>query len=805
MAERAEPSLRLPPEALCRRADPAHLPFVTTDDLGAPDGPVGQERAVEALDLGMAIRSPGYNVYALGPPGIGRHLVVRRMLEARAATEPVPSDWCYVHRFAEPHRPRALRLPPGRGVLLRDDLARFVERLRVLLPAAFESEDYRQRLQALEKQHAARREAAFGELKDVAGARSLALVRTPLGWGLAPLRNGEVVDPEAFERLPEADRTRVQADIDELQQALRRVIEKLPAWQHEHHERVRELNHSVARGVVEALGQELRARYTDLADVLEHLDAVERDVVANVHDFLGENGGEERVPDVLRRLLTSKPTFGRYAVNLVVRHDGEPGAPVVYEDRPSHPRLVGRVEHHAQLGMWMTDFSHIKPGALHRANGGYLILDARRLLAQPYAWDELKRALRSREIAIESVGEMLGLVSTTTLDPQPIPLDVKVVLVGDRLVYYLLSELDPDFLEAFKVAADFEEDLPRDGEGEARFARLVAQIAREEKLRPLSRDATARVVEWGSRLAGDARRITARVRNLTDLMREADHGAAAAGRTVVQPADVEAAMAAGERRAGRVAERIREQIRRGTLLIETKGSRVGQVNGLSVVRLGEHHFGFPARVTARVRPGRGEIVDIERETELGGPIHSKGVLILSGYLGGHYAPDRPLALAASLVFEQSYGPVEGDSASAAELLALISALGRVPLSQSLAVTGSVDQHGVVQPVGGVNEKIEGFFDACAIGGLTGDQGVLLPAANAEHLMLRKDVVEAAAAGRFHVYTFATIDEGLARLTGLVAGVRQKDGRFPEASVNARVEARLAEFAKAARSVQKKER
>jgi lon-related putative ATP-dependent protease len=481
-------------------------------------------------------------------------------------------------------------------------------------------------------------------------------------------------------------------------------------------------------------------------------------------------------------------------VNVLIGHAEGSGAPIVYEDNPAHDNLVGRVEHVAQMGALVTDFTLIKAGALHRANGGYLMLDAAKVLAQPLAWEALKRALRSREIRTESLGQALNLVSTVSLEPQPIPLDLKVVLVGPRSLYYLLHAYDPEFSELFKVSVDFEEDMERGPEGDRLYAGMIAALARSAKLRPLDRSGVARVIEFGSREAGDSGKVSIRMRDIADLVRESDYWANAAGRPVVSAEDVERAIGARVERSDRVRRRLHEEILRGTLLIDTAGERAGQVNGLSVARLGEFSFGTPHRITARVRAGSGRVLDIERETELGGAIHSKGVLILSGYLAGRYAVNRPLSLAASLVFEQNYGGVEGDSASSAELYALISALCDAPIRQSLAVTGSVNQHGEVQAIGGVNEKIEGFFDICRARGLKGEHGVLIPASNVRHLMLRSDVVSAVAAGRFHIYPVEHIDAGIAILTGVPAGERGGAGQFPPGTINFRVERRLAEFA-----------
>jgi predicted ATP-dependent protease len=553
---------------------------------------------------------------------------------------------------------------------------------------------------------------------------------------------------------------------------------------------MRALDREVTRAAVNSLIDELAARYAALPEVQRYLEQVKQDTLDNAAAFRRHKEGE---PPTLFGIPLPRPEgmeapFRRYAVNVLIEHAGAAGAPVVGEDHPSHASLVGRIEHLSQMGALVTDFTLIKAGALHRANGGYLVLDAMKVLAQPYAWEALKRALRSRAIDIRNLGQELGIISTVSLEPEPIPLEVKVALVGERRLYYLLHAWDPEFAELFKVAVDFEEDMPRGDGDDALYARLIAGCARNEGLRALDRAGAALVIEQQARDAGDAHKLSVRMQALVDLLREADYWAGAGGRERIGAAEVRRALEAQEARADRVRRRLQEHIVRGNLLIDTQGSRVAQVNGLSVVQLGDFAFGTPHRITARVRLGAGRVVDIERESELGGPIHSKGVLILSGYLSGRYAPSKPLSVAASLVFEQSYGGVEGDSASSAELYALLSALAGAPLRQALAVTGSVNQHGDIQPIGGVNQKIEGFFDLCRERGLTGEQGVLIPEANVKNLMLREDVVEAVSQGRFGVYAVRTVDEGIQLLAGL-----------PAQEVHARVEERLSQFAEQARA------
>ena len=791
----------LSPDRLFTHCDPGQFDFRTTDDLKGIENSLGQDRAVEAVRFGIGIRCDGYNMYALGPPGTGKYTMVRRHLEEAAAEEPLPSDWVYVNNFAEPHKPRAIELPAGKGLPLRRDMERLIEELRAAIPAAFESDDCRARREALEEQFKESHEKALNEVQERARERDIAVVRTPMGLALAPMREGEVLNPEQFHKLPEGEQEKTKQDIAELEQQLQEVMREAPHWEREHREKLRELNRSVTEFVVGHMIEELRGRYTEMPAVVAYLDDVRKDVVENSDDFIGreEQGAEAAIAMAMRREPSGPPSFRRYQVNVIIDHSASKAAPVIYENHPTQPNLIGGIEHIAQFGALITDFNLIKPGALLRANGGYLMLDALKVLSQPYAWEALKRALQSDEVRVEGVAQSLGISGTVSLQPEPIPLKIKLVLLGDRRIYYLLSQLDPEFPELFKVAVDFDDVVDRTADNSRDYARMIATLAQNDKLRPLDNGAVARVIEHAARITGDSEKLSARMALIVDLLHETHYWAQHAGVEIARAEHVQKAIDAQIRRADRIRERTQEEIHRGTIMIDTEGAVVGQVNGLSVMQLGGFAFGQPSRITARVRMGRGEVVDIEREVELGGPIHSKGVLILSGFLGARYARERPLALSASLVFEQSYGGVDGDSASSTELYALLSALSRVPVKQTFAVTGSVDQRGRVQPIGGANEKIEGFFDVCRARGLTGEQGVLIPALNVRHLMLRGDVVEAAAQGKFHIYAVETIDQGIELLTGAPAGEADSDGNYPPDTINGKVQAQLAEFAEKARA------
>jgi lon-related putative ATP-dependent protease len=791
----------LPAETLYRRCDLSALKFDTTAELTDLTEFVGHDRALDAVRFGIGIHRPGFNLFLLGPAGTGKYSAVRAFLERRGASEPTPDEWCYVNNFQNPEAPRVLRLPPGRGASLRDDMHRLLDDLRSAIPSAFDSENYTARKHVIEQGVKDLQEKAFEEVQQQADEKSIAVIRTPTGIALAPMKNGKVVSPEEFQHLPKTEHEQIEADIVRLQEKLQSVLRQAPKYEQEGREKIRELNHEVAIFAVGHLIETVRKKYTDLPEAVHFFNDVERDIAENVDEFLAapENPLAELMGVSLPSGRKGSSFFRRYQVNTLIDHSGNQGAPIVYENNPTYQNLVGQVEYMAHLGALSTDFNLIRAGALHQANGGYLILDAYKLLMQPYAWEALKRSLLSSRIRIESLGQMFSLVSTASLEPEPIPLDVKVILVGERKLYYLLCALDSEFNELFKVAADFQEDMDRTPESDALYARLIATMARQEGLLPFDRGAVGRVIEQSSRMAGDSQKVLNHRRSLADLLRESDYRAREGSHPVVNLEDVQRAIDAQIRRADRVRERLLEETLKGTILIDTRGEAVGQVNGLSVVELGGFAFGHPSRITARVRLGKGEVIDIEREVELSGPIHSKGVLILSGFLGARYAADHPFSLSASLVFEQLYGAVEGDSASSAELYALLSALSGVPIKQSLAVTGSVNQNGQVQGIGGVNEKIEGFFDLCKARGDLEGQGVIIPSSNVHHLMLRHDVVDAVRAGKFQIHAVETIDQGIEILTGVPAGVRDASGKFPAGTVNAKVEGRLIELAEKRRA------
>ncbi|HDP88736.1 MAG TPA: ATP-binding protein [Thioalkalivibrio sp.] len=777
----------LAPEALYQATDLAALDFATTAELPEHTEAVGQQRALEAIRFGVGIAHHGYNLFVAGSTGLGKHTVVERELAARAAKGPVPDDWCYVNNFEAPHRPRALRLPTGKARALSQDMDQLVDDLLSAIPAAFQGDEYRTRAQEINDEFKERQDDAFLSLDEEAQKRDITILRTPTGYTLAPLKDGEVVGPEEFEALAEEEQDKIEKSVDELRARLRETIRQIPLWQKEMHQKVKALNREVTDVTVSQIMRGLTEKYADLDGVPAYLEAVRQDVIDNVDAFRQQGEAVE----VAGRKVELAPDFNRYKVNVLVDHSDNGGAPVVHEDNPTYLNLIGRIEHIAQFGTLLTDFTLIKAGALHRASGGYLVLYARDVLMNAFAWEGLKRVLRSREVRLESLERMLSLASTTSLEPESIPVDVKVVLVGDRMLYYLLKAYDPEFALLFKVAADFSEDIDRSPENTRLMANLIGTVQRQEALRPLTREAVGRLIEHLARTAADGEKVSVHMGNLCDLMREADYWAGEDGDSkATHAAHVKKAIDQRIYRLDQIRERVHESILRDIQLVDTAGERVGQVNGLSVSQLGDYAFGRPSRITATARLGEGKFIDIEREVKLGGPIHSKGVMILSSYLGYRYASEAPLSVSASLVFEQSYGQIEGDSASVAELCALLSALGEIPLRQSLAVTGSVNQHGEVQAIGGVNEKIEGFFDICQGRGLSEGQGVIIPASNAAHLMLREDVVAAVREGRFAVYPVRHVEEAMSLLCGLEPGEPGTTGAFPPETFNGRVAARL---------------
>lgn len=769
--------------------DLADFHFNTTDDFPDFDGMLGQERAKEALSFGIGIQHPGYNMYLMGSSGLGKHTLLNRFLEKASAEQPVANDWCYIYNFEDPQKPKSLSLPAGQARLYRNDLQQLVADLQSAIPSAFETEQYYVRLQELRDNLQKKIRKAFDALTEEASRNNVIIFREAEDFTFLASRDNKSLSPQEYETLPEKERSQFEQVIAGLEDDLRNLFQQRSLWQKETRKRINEINREVGMFASSDLINEVKARYKSFTEIVQYMDDIQQDIINNLFEFsdLTHQGLNDD-------FISNIPNLDHYDINIVVDNRDTTGAPVVYEDNPVYQNILGQVEYVSEMGNLITDFRFIKSGALHKANGGYLILDAHKLLNQPLAWDALKRALVAKEINIQSLAEVFGLVSTVSLEPMAIPLDIKIILVGERSLYYSLQEMDSDFSELFKVEVDFSESVKYSKESLQQYVQLIATIARKKALLALQRDAVLRIIEYSMRQIEDTTHLSTHMHSMTDLLIEADYWAKQTQQKVIRRVDVQTAIDKQVYRADRSRENIYDEINKGTLLIDISGERIATVNGLFIIEMGRLEFAQPARITATVRIGEGDIIDIEREVELGGAIHSKGVLILTAYLGSHYATKKPLSLSASLVFEQSYGSVDGDSATVGELCALLSAISNVPIKQSFAITGSANQHGHIQAIGGVNEKIEGFFDICNQQGLTGEQGVIIPAANIPHLILKEDVVTAVEKQLFTIYPINTVDQAISILTGLDAGERNEKGDFPEATINYLVEHHLLEMA-----------
>lgn len=795
--------LRVKPENLRWVCDPKLIPAKLSTELAPIDGLLGQERALEAVSFGLDIPSAGYNIFVHGDPGSGKHNAIQSFVKQRALKDNRGSDWLYVQNFETEHKPIALCLPAGEGPAFKAALDTALSAIAEGLPSLLDGDDTKSRQKAIESEFRAANEAGFKQVSDIAEKQGLGISQSAQGFSVVPMHEGAALSQEEFDKLPKKAKKTLQEAMRGIQEQLAEFMgEALPELDKARQDQLKALQSEVTQTMVSKHLKPVIKQYGGDDTIKDHLNALADDLAEHTPLLAQlatgtldqEKGGSpySQGPEAV------KGAMKRYGANLLVSQEKDcKGAPVVYEDWPGVGRMVGRIEHISRMGALETNFNLIKSGALHRANGGYLLLDARRVLSAPGSWETLKRALRTGEISIDSPYSSHAALTTVTLEPATIPLKVKVIIFGSRSVYYRLAAMDPDFTELFKVAADFDDRIERKESNIANFARLLAGIADKEALLPLNKNGMAAAIEHAVRMTKDQERITLRVGPLADLLREANYVAKQAKRKAIGREEVRSAIERQINRVDRVKQRYHEQIHRESVLIDVSGEKVGQINGLAVMTIGGFAFGKPSRITARTRMGGGRVIDIERSSDLGGSIHSKGMLILSSYLSNHYARNVPVSLSASIAFEQSYGGVDGDSASSTELYALLSSLSGIPINQGLAVTGSVNQYGEVQVIGGANEKIEGFFDICSNrpGGLTGDQGVLLPAANIKNLMLRPDVVAACKAGDFHVYGISHIDEGIEVLTGMKAGLRsEKTDTFPDNTINRLTEDALIGFA-----------
>lgn len=783
----------LPPEKMRHALDSSRIDCKSTDQLTPLKEIIGQDRAIKALEFGLNIQEEGFNIYASGMHGTGRTSAVRKYLDQVAAKKPRGNDWIYVNNFKNPYEPNAIKLPPGTGKTFRDELASFIEEARQLIPKVFESEDYATRRDAAIRTLEQQKGELISRLNAVAQEKGFLIQTSPQGLVIIPTRNGEPIPPEEFQAMPEDVQNEYQKRREELSTEMRNTFRQLRELDQKAQEGVERLNRDVALNALGHRVAALKDKYSKIDEIQEYLDSVQNDIIDNLNQFLPE-AQPSQMQAQMQHPLVQELIFRKYQVNVIVDNSGDDGAPVIFEQNPTYLNLIGKVEKEVEYGVVSTDFTMIRPGSIHKANGGYLVIMVEDLFRNPYSWDGLKTALKTGEVVTDEPGERMGFITAKGIKPEPIPLSLKVVLVGTPEIYRILYMGDPDFAELFKVKADFDVTMDRNDENVKRYSNFICTLCDQYNLRHLEAPAVAKIIEYSSRLAEDQQKLSTKFSDIADTIREANFYAGKNDAWYIGETEIQKAIDEKIYRSNLVQEKIREYINRGIILIESEGDRVGQVNGLSVIGLGDIEFGRPSRVTASIGVGKGGIIDIEREAAMGGPIHTKGVLILSGYLANKYAQDKPLSLAARLVFEQSYSGVDGDSASSTELYALLSALSRIPIKQSIAVTGSVNQNGEVQAIGGVNEKIEGFFEICRTLGLNGDQGVMIPASNVQNLMLKEEIIEAAESGKFRIYPVKTIDEGIEVLTGVKAGEKGPDGSFEEGSINYRVDNRLREMA-----------
>lgn len=781
---------KLPASLLAPHVDPGRLGFEDTSEIEPLEDTIGQERAVEALEFGLQMTSSGFNIFVSGPVGTGKGTLVRQMVTRLARSAPAPSDWCYVHNFQDASRPTCLSFPAGQGAAFKREMGAFIDGLRRDIPAAFEGKKYLDAKAKIIEDTEGKKKALFHELTALCRQRGFGFEETPVGFGLVPLKDDRPMNEKEMEALSEQAQQELTERRQSLESDMREFHVRMHTLEREAEQALHHLDHQIVANVMKGAYETLLHTYQRLQPVTTYLQRVHHDIIHQYKDFLPHSVPMLPIPGLEQ---ARRPDMTRFAVNLIVARDASAGAPVVDESHPTYSNLIGKIERRAHLGVMYTDFTEIRAGAMLQANGGYLILQALDLLRQPFSWEALKRVIKTGAVTIEDPAEFYGF-ATAGLRPEPIPVSVKVILVGTAGIYHLLQAYEEDFAKLFKVKADFDVEVPHDERQERQYARFVAKLCREEALPPFGADAVAEVIRQGFRFADRHDRLSLRFSLVSDLIREAGYWARKDGHSFVTRADVESALAHQRRRADLPEQWIQDEIKEGTLMVDLQGEVVGQVNGLSVYQLGDYAFGRPTRITARTYVGTKGVIDIQREVELAGHIHSKGVMTLAGFLAGKFAGLQPFALSATLTFEQTYSEVEGDSAAVAELTAVLSSLSALPVRQSLAVTGSVNQLGEIQPIGGVNEKIEGFFESCKRRGLTGTQGVIIPARNTKHLALNREVVTAVEEGKFAVYGVDTIEQALELLIGVPAGERGADGTFPPESIYGRTAARLDELA-----------
>jgi len=781
--------------------DPKSVEVDSTKKLcPAKHGLVGQKRAIEAIKFGIGMTDPEYNIYVAGTTDTGATYMARALLEEVAKKHPPPPDWCYVYNFKESDKPRALKLPTGRGKELKKVMDGLIESLKIDIPTAFGTDDYRYKEQVLRQEFENKRRKVIDGLRNKVEAEGFLLQVDPHGLSIIPGKDGKIIPPEVLAQFSSEEKKTLRDRGDNLSVEMNQSMADVGRLESGYMERRRKLDHKTALAVVEIKMRPARAKFKGHTHVLEYLEAVKQDILEHINDFRKQP--ESQAPKGPFAGMPSPPLMNKYEVNVLVDNSEAKGAPVVYVSNPTYPAVFGRIEREALFGALVTDFTMIKSGALHEANGGYLVLKASEVLKWYFAWEALKRAVRHKEVKIEDLGEMYGFITTKTLKPEPIPLDVKLVVTGDPFLYELLYRYDDRFEQMFKIKAHLDDRADRNKRSVRECLVCMARFCEEEGLKHVDRTGIARILEYSMEVTGTRDKMTLKLGAIVDIIKEANYWAAQGKKRYIGASHVEKAIEKKIYRSNLIEERVQELIKKNIFWIETDGYKLGQINGLSILQTGDYMFGRPGRITANVSMGKDGVITIERESRLSGKIHTKGVIILSSYLREHFAHNKPLALTASLCFEQTYGMVEGDSASSTELFALLSAIANVPIFQGIAVTGSVSQKGEIQPVGGVTRKIEGFFDICKHKGLTGKQGVIIPARSVKDLMLRKDVVEAVKAGKFHIYPIKSIEQGVEILTGMKAGKMRKDGTYTKGTLFRCVDGRLKDLAEMARAFAK---
>ncbi len=753
------------------------------------DSILGQNRAQSALEFGVAMKNPGYNIFVMGEPGTGRLSMITNYLTQYAGKQDAPPSYAYVENFEKSREPISIQLPAGQGQDFCKDIDALIDNLLATFPATFESPAYQQKKTTIERRFNKQYNAAIDLVDKKAESMGVALYRDSDTITFLPVSDNKALDEDQFTLLPQSEREAFHKHSEELEAYLGEVLLELPQWRRTLVEETKQLDNETIGQAIDPLFDELNAKYQNTDDVISYLAEFKKDLVDTITDFLMPSSRAQDIKDnSTKRLILTE----QYLPNILVDYKQESGAPVIYESHPTYQNLFGRIEYVSDQGTLITTYRRICAGSLHRANGGYLILDAEKVLTYPFVWEGLKRALKGGKIEIESPYSEYG-VNTITLKPEVIPLNVKVILVGPRDIYYLLEDLDTEFNEMFRVLADFSSHIKLNDETVGQFVSLMIKQATDSGALPLTKAAVARLIEHSCRLSENQRRLSARINDSLEIIGEANLLCQDQDKSEIDKAEIEAALSAKEFRSGRIAEEILEEMIEGTILIDTTGDAIGKINGLTVMQVGGSSFGAPARITSTVYPGSRGIVDVEREAELGQAIHSKGVMILTGYLGHCYAQEFPLAISASIALEQSYGYIDGDSASLAELVCLISALTCIPVKQAFAITGSINQYGEVQAIGGVNEKIEGFFKLCQARGLNGEQGAIIPVSNKRNLMLKQEVIDAVEQGLFSIYAVSNVNETLELLMAGTAGELNDEGDYPEDSINFKVVSRLKEI------------